>query len=126
MASPFSKVRAPDRWTQIEKEFVHGAHWLHVVQHLTSVVLFNVNDACRDLNIRYVPKLAMTGKPDAVTRSLTVTCRNIVRTRVTVKLDPTGILLGENYICLDSEGAVTRLAHAMIDIVEKTWHSDGH
>ena len=123
--SPFFNVRDPARWTQLESEFLYGAHHLHVAERMLSVVLFFVNDACRDLDIRYVPKLALNGRAMSVTRSLTATSRNVVMKRLTVKLEPTGVLIGEEYICLDSEGAVTRLAHALLDIIEKTWNSNG-
>lgn len=126
MASPFNVLRySPTRWTQIEKEFPKGAHWLHSVERMFAVVLFNVNDGCRDLNVRYIPSLTLNGRQRAVARSLSVTARNVVRKRLTVKFDEKGCLIGESYICLDSEGAVTRLARALLDIVEKAWNSYG-
>jgi hypothetical protein len=126
MQSPFNALRySPTRWAQLEKEFPKGAHWTHVVQHMLNVVMFNVNDGVRELDIRNNIKFGLKGKPKAMTRTLTVTCRKAVRKQLTVKLDAKGCLIGENYICLDSEGAVTRLAHALIDIIERFWNSSG-
>lgn len=123
MASPFFKVRDPDRWTQIETEFPHGAHWLHVVEHMFAIVLLNVKDACLDLDIRYVPKLELTGRQKAVSRSLSVRHRNFTCKRIAVKFDNTGCLIGDNYVCLDSEGAVTRLGEECVFDVSDLLHS---
>jgi hypothetical protein len=125
MASPFSKVRDPDRWTQIETEFPKGCHWLHSVERCFALVLFAVNDGCRELDVRRVPKLELTGRQKALKRFLSVSVRHVVQKRIPVTFDATGCLIGENYICLDSEGAVTRLAHTLLDIIEKTWNSNG-
>jgi hypothetical protein len=126
MASPFSKVRDPDRWAEIERDFPKGCHWFHSVERIFAHVLFSVNDACRDLNIRGgVPKLELNGRQKSTSRSLSVRHRNVTVKRIAVKLDGGGCLIGENYICLDSAGAAARLANALVDILEKTWNSNG-
>src|SRR5689334_18004051 len=113
MASPFAKVRAPDRWTIIYRDYPHGAHSLDVVQRLFAVVLFHVNDAAREADIRCIPKLVLNGKPQAVRRVLTTMCRNVVRKRLDVTFDSTGVLIGEEYITLNNEGGVPRLFNAL-------------
>jgi len=85
-----------------------------------------VNDAVRELEVRYTPRLALNGRADASTRSLTFTCHHVVRKNLPVKFEEKGVQIGgDNYIILDNEGGVLRLINALLDEVEGSWNSYG-
>jgi hypothetical protein len=125
MASGFDAVNDPDRWRDLNREFPFGAHDFDVVQRLFVTVLFFVRDGISNLELRNRPHLELKGRPRSTNRFLTITIRGVVFRSVRVQFDPKGVLIGDSYVILNGEGAVARLASALVKEAERAWNRYG-
>ena len=125
MGNSFNAVNDPTRWRDIIREYPHGAHEMWIGQRLFATAVLHVNDGTRDLELRNRPSISLKGRRMATNRYLTITSRNIVRRTLPVLFDEKGVLIGHNYVILNDEGGVLRLATALVREVEKVWNAQG-
>lgn len=125
MTSPFEPLRSPTRWRNVTREYPFGAHYQRVAERLFALIMFDINDFVLDLDLRTSPRLALIGRAKAQKRGLTVSFGGVVLKRLPVKLDETGVLIGERYLILNDEGGVMRLVNAITDVAEAAWNRQG-
>ncbi len=96
-----------------------------MVERLFALLIIYVNDAIHDLAVRVSPRLALNGRAKAKRRSLAISSGGVVRKRLAVEFDATGVLIGDRYIVLNDEDGVIRLVNALLDAAERVWNAQG-
>lgn len=127
MASVFDPVRDPDRWTFINREFRHGAHWRHSVERLIGTTIYKVNDCLFDeVKTRRHFRFGLSGRENNGKRILILYYDNDPQTRFPLMLGENSITLNGNIIKLGNEAGPTRLVNALVGLLEEFWNSHGY
>lgn len=130
MTGAFDRIRHPDRYTALSRQYPRGAHWHHNVANLLGMAVLAINDGIIDLApVRLNPRVSLPRyKPGTkrcvVTVSLPVPGQRSKRRhkRIPIALGENAVVIGdEDLIYLGVPDGPMVLVNALVDLIETFW-----